>query len=188
MKKLFVPSLILAILLAAAWEAIIHYESNHSGLVVYGYLAQMKVEKQAQVGNQWMGTQPENKLVVMQFAGKPNALRDPEFYTAKLIDTTGAIHKIQTAVWDEKMGGNYLVFAVPEKAEIAAFQYSDQPTFPIDHFRKFAWLRFRNILGIATLTMIALAIIFGIVKHFKQDDQTEEHVDPFDYINKNNAP
>jgi hypothetical protein len=186
MKKLFVLSLVLAIVLAVGWEVLSYYEPHYIGLVLYGHLIDMKTLKEASLANQRLITQPENQLVVMHFEGKPNAIREPDFYTAKLIDKTGAFHKLQTALWD-KPDENYLVFAVPEKTEIAGFQFSDQASFPISYFDKFAWLRFRNWVGIATLTMIALAIVLGIFKHFIAEEKVEEHVDPFDFINKNKA-
>lgn len=188
MKKLFLLSLILAILLAAGWEVLSYYESNYTGLVLYGHLVEMKALKEMEVAGERMITQPENVLVVLRFDGKPSAPREPDFYTAKLIDTTGATHKLQTALWDEKKaGGNYLVFAVPEKTQIAAFQYSDQPSFPIRYFQRFSWLRFRNWIGRGSLLLIALATVLGIVKHFKHEEKVEDHVDPFDFINKNKA-
>lgn len=181
MKKLFVLSLILAIALAAGWEVLSYYESHYTGLVLYGHLKSMETRKEVTTGtNQTLGTQPENDLVVLRFEDKPQAPREPDFYTAALIDDKGSVHKLKTTVWEEI--DNLLIFAVPANTKIAAFQFSEQPSFPIDYFQKFAWLRFRNWIGHGALTMIALAIIFGIVKHFKAEDKKDEHVDPFDYM------
>jgi|GEM_PF-6641692 len=185
MKKLFLLSLILAVVLAAGWEVLSYYESNYTGLVLYGHLIAMEKVKELETSNQLMRTQPGNELVVMRFEGKPNAPREADFYTATLIDIQGNTHKLKTSVWEaNKPSENILVFAVPEKAEIASFQYSDQAAFPISDFHKFAWLRFRNWLGGASLTMIALACLFGVAWHFKPEKKNEEHVDPFDFINK----
>ncbi|MBZ5535208.1 MAG: hypothetical protein LAO31_04565 [Acidobacteriia bacterium] len=185
MKKLFLLSLILAVVLAAGWEVLSYYESNYTGLVLYGHLMAMDKLSDLQTTTEHLLTQPENKLVVMRFEGKPKAPREIDFYTAKLIDTQGGIHKLQTAIWNESTPTeNLLVFAVPEKTDITSFQYSDQPVFPIAYFDKFAWLRFRNLVGGSALTMIALACVFGIVLHFKPVKKPVEHVDPFDYINK----
>ncbi|MGB7623830.1 MAG: hypothetical protein WBN92_15905 [Terriglobia bacterium] len=185
MKKLFLLSLILAVVLAAGWEVLSYYESNDTGLVLYGHLVAMDKVPELQTITQRIVTQPENRLVVMRFEGKPKAPREIDFYTAKLIDTQGGIHKLQTAVWNESTPSeNLLIFAVLEKTEIASFQFSDQPAFPLSYFNRFSWLRFRNWIGGSALTMIALACVFGIVLHFKPAKKPVEHVDPFDYINK----
>lgn len=185
MKKLFVPSLILAILLAAGWEVLSYYESHYSGLVIYGHLISMNTTKDLRTETQMIVANPNENLMVMRFEGKPQATREPEFYTGKLIDTNGNSYKIKTALWHEKAGTeDLLVFSILESAKIEAFQFSDQPKFPVEYFQKFSWLRFRNWFGRFTLAMIALAIVLGIVKHFSQDENKKEHVDPFDYINK----
>lgn len=185
MKKLFVPSLILAILLAAGWEVLSYYESQYTGLVVYGHLLSMNPLKDLRTETQMIVADPNENLVVMRFEGKPQATREPEFYMGRLIDTNGNAYRIKTALWPEKAGGNdLLVFSVPESAKIEAFQFSDQPKFPMEYFQKFAWLRFRNWFGRFTLAMIAIAIVLGILKHFQPDKKKEEHVDPFDFINK----
>jgi len=122
MKKLFLLSLILAVVLAAGWEVLSYYESNYTGLVLYGHLAAMDKLGELQTSAGHILTEPENKLVVMRFEGKPKAPREIDFYTAKLIDTQGGVHKLQKAVWNES--------TLPK-----TFSYSQCPRRPIlPHF------------------------------------------------------
>ena len=188
MRKLFIISLILAIVMAVGWEVLSNYESRYTGLVLYGHLLEMNTMKEFSLESEKIITQAENELVVMQFEGKPAAPKEPDFYTAKLMDANGNFYKLQTAIWDEKKPAeNYLVFAVPQDAKIERFLYADQQPFPVEYFHRFSWLRYRHWLGLITLILIALAIVLGIVKHFKGEEKKEDHVDPFDFMNKPKA-
>ncbi len=188
MKKLFIISLILAVIFAVGWEVLSYYVSRYTGLVLYGHLIEMTTTPELSLPSQRIITQPENELVAMHFEGKPLAVEQPGFYTAKLMDANANSYKMQTAIWDpKKPSEDYLVFAVPKNTEIATFGFSDQEAFPIKYFREFGFLQYRNALGIVTLTLIALAIVLWVVKYFKGEAKPEEHVDPFDFMNKPKA-
>ncbi len=188
MKKFFILSVILAVVFAVGWEVLSYYGSRYTGLVLYGGLVDMKTVKEFSLEDQKMITQPENELVVMHFDGKANAPREPDFYTARLMDDKDNTYKLQTAVWDaQKPNADYLVFAVPLHTSVTKFVYSEQEAFPLEYFKTFAILRYRNIVGVVSMVLIALAVILGIFKHFKGGEKKEEHVDPFDFMNRPKA-
>ncbi|MDD5544641.1 MAG: hypothetical protein PHX83_15855 [Acidobacteriia bacterium] len=183
MKKLLVLAVVLAVVLAIGWEVLARFEATHPALVMYGHLVSTQTTDQLQVGNQWLGTQPDNALFVMRFEGRPKAAQEPEFHTARIVDSNGAVYKMKQAIWEESNpADNVLIFAMPKNAQITAFQLDDQAQFPLSDFQRFAWLRFRSALLIAALTMIGIAILLGTYVHFKGGDKKEEHVDPFDFI------